>query len=108
VFWVEDIKGNSKDTEIRRNLCLRLPFVEESEHDIEVRRNGEELTIDFGRLQRRISLPRILNDADFVGLNYHDGILKLGFSEVLNKKALKQVGNDVKIVADYDDPFSVN
>ncbi len=108
VVWVEDIKNKNKNEAIRRNLCLRLPFVEDSDHEVVVQRKGEELVIDFGRLQRRISLPRILNDAEFVGLIYQDGVLKLGFSEAVNVKPLKPIATATRPVATFDDPFSIN
>jgi hypothetical protein len=82
--------------------------VEDSDHEVVVQRKGEELVIDFGRLQRRISLPRILNDAEFVGLTYQDGVLRLGFSEAVNVKPLKPLATVTRPVANFDDPFSIN
>ncbi len=102
--WVEDVKTNGP---VRRNLCLRLPFVEESDQPVQLERVGEEVVVNFGRVQRKINLPRILNQAEYIGSSYQAGILKLSFGPVLPVK----VGATVLSTAasNYDDdPFKVD
>ncbi len=109
LIWLEDEKAKTKKADsgshIHRTLCLRLPFfVEESDQAFEVDRDGPEISINFGRIQRRVSLPRILNEAEYVQGVYRDGVLRLGFSEA------KKTKTAVTTIAAYeeDDPFRVN
>lgn len=103
VVWVEDVKNQGA---IRRNLCLRLPFLAENEQPFEVQREGEDLTIQCGRLQRKVSLPRILNDAEFISADYDGAVLRLGFG---NAKAPKSTKSVVAVADPFDDdPFSLN
>jgi arsenite-transporting ATPase len=60
-------------------LCLRLPFVESD--IVELERDGADLTVTIGRLQRCISLPRILYDCTLGNHRYDDGVLRLEFRE---------------------------
>ncbi|NTV64725.1 MAG: ArsA family ATPase, partial [Oscillochloris sp.] len=62
------------------DLCLRLPFIG-SKEAIELTRNGPDLTITVGRLQRTIALPRILYECTLGQYRYDDGVLRLEFCE---------------------------
>lgn len=63
------------------DLCLRLPFIGDSD-TVDLTRNGTDLTIAVGRLQRTIALPRILYDCKLGKHRYEDGVLRLEFHEV--------------------------
>ncbi len=60
-------------------LCLRLPFLESD--TVELERNGTDLMVTIGRLQRCISLPRILYNCTLGQHRYEDGVLRLEFRE---------------------------
>jgi arsenite-transporting ATPase len=62
------------------DLCLRLPFLDDGE-TVDLTRNGTDLTITVGRLQRTIALPRILYDCTLGHYRYEDGVLRLEFFE---------------------------
>ncbi|NTW00116.1 MAG: ArsA family ATPase [Oscillochloris sp.] len=62
------------------DLCLRLPFLEGTD-TVDIARNGTDLTITIGRLQRTIALPRILYDCTMGRHRYEDGVLRLEFHE---------------------------
>jgi arsenite-transporting ATPase len=62
------------------DLCVRLPFLEEDE-TIDVIRNGPELSIGFGRIERSISLPRVLYNCQLGDHRYEEGVLRLAFQE---------------------------
>ncbi len=76
-IWID--QWNDDDEPGLYELCLRLPFIEDSAIDVE--RNGADLTITIGRLQRCISLPRILYNCKLGAHRYDDGVLRLEFSE---------------------------
>ncbi|MEI8307243.1 MAG: ArsA family ATPase [Chloroflexales bacterium] len=63
------------------DLCLRLPFIGDGD-TVDLIRNGTDLTITVGRLQRTIALPRILYDCKLGKHRYEDGVLRLEFHEV--------------------------
>ncbi len=77
-IWVEELPGNKNGA--ARSLCLRVPLVEDLS-ELTVSRDGPELFISFGRIQRRVSLPRIFNDAQYINYNYEAGVLRLRFEE---------------------------
>lgn len=77
-IWVEEEPGGKEGA--FRSLCLRVPLVEDL-REVEVTRDGPELFISFGRIQRRVSLPRILNDAQYRGFTYQAGVLRLRFED---------------------------
>lgn len=60
-------------------LCLRLPFLETDTVELEC--SGTDLTITIGRLQRSISLPRILYNCKLGSHRYEDSVLRLEFRE---------------------------
>ena len=62
------------------DLCLRLPFIDDGDM-VDLTRNGTDLTITVGRLQRTIALPRILYDCKLGKHRYEDGVLRLEFHE---------------------------
>jgi arsenite-transporting ATPase len=62
------------------DLCLRLPFLDDGDM-VDLTRNGTDLTITVGRLQRTIALPRILYDCKLGTHRYEDGVLRLEFHE---------------------------
>jgi len=72
-IWVEEQKSQAL-----RYLCLRVPLVEDVS-ELSVNRDGSELFISFGRIQRKVSLPRILNDAHYKDFSYQEGVLRLSF-----------------------------
>ncbi len=124
MIWVEDRAGaaaknkKSAKSPVLRDLCLRIPFVEDSAQSIEVSRDAGELVINFGRIQRKVSLPRILNDAEFQGGAYESGVLRLSFGEsIAPPPPVSPVAPTAPakpkpaLAAAYsydDDPFSVN
>jgi arsenite-transporting ATPase len=58
-------------------LSLDLPFITKS--NIELLRDGEELTIQVGDVRRNIVLPNILKDLPVAGAKFADGKLKISF-----------------------------
>ncbi|NNJ13024.1 ArsA family ATPase [Chloroflexales bacterium ZM16-3] len=62
------------------DLCLRLPFLNEDEA-VDIARDGTDLTVTVGRIQRTFALPRILYDCTLGNHRYEDGVLRLEFYE---------------------------
>jgi arsenite-transporting ATPase len=90
-IWVEEEASTGRNkTNPARLLCLRVPLIDDVS-EVEVKRDGPELFISFGRIQRKVSLPRILNDASYCGFTYEDGVLRLRFEE----RALKTNEDDL-------------
>jgi arsenite-transporting ATPase len=54
------------------DLCVRLPFVEEDE-TLDIVRSGPDLSIGIGRIERSISLPRVLYNCYLGDHRYEDG-----------------------------------
>ncbi len=94
LVWVEDLPSPSKKL-ARRQLCLYLPFIDEQD-DLYIHREGEDINIIAGRVQRNVSLPRILLDCDTGDSHYEDGILKIEF-----------IDRPVEEIAWEDDPYFV-
>jgi len=67
------------------DLCLRLPFLDK-EDPVNLARDGTDLTVTVGRLQRTIALPRILYDCTLGQHRYEDGVLRLEFYEAPDGK----------------------
>jgi arsenite-transporting ATPase len=59
-------------------LSLALPFT--TKGDIDIVRNGDELTVQVGRFRRNIILPNILEGADVLGAEFSDGRLNIKFA----------------------------
>ena len=104
-MWVEDIKQaapvksklNAVPLEIRRRLCIQLPFVEEQD-ELLIACVGTDIQVTAGRVQRLINLPRILVESELSNYYYEKGVLKLEFVEK----------PPVEVVAVWeDDPFFV-
>ena len=114
-IWVEDVGparklvgGGAADsgkedkrppTAMHRRLCVNLPFLEERD-EILVERAGTDVQVTAGRLQRSVSLPRILLDAELTDFNYVDGILKIDFVDGVPEE-------DEEVLWE-DDPFFAN
>ncbi|MEI6044138.1 MAG: ArsA family ATPase [Chloroflexota bacterium] len=79
-IWVEEDPNSKAKNILVRYLCLRVPLVEDLS-EVAVTRDGPELFISFGRIQRRVSLPRILNDAQYSSFTYQNGVLRLRFED---------------------------
>ncbi|NJN15897.1 MAG: ArsA family ATPase [Oscillochloris sp.] len=76
-IWLE--QWNQDNEPGLYDLCLRLPFVEDEAVTID--RNGPDIVLAIGRVQRTIALPRILYDCSLDGHRYEDGVLRLAFRE---------------------------
>ncbi len=101
LVWVEEIKAgkaaNKKDLQRpRRCLCVYLPFIDEQD-EIYITHLGTDVNISAGRVQRNVSLPRILLQSDLDGYYYDDGVLRLEFVE--------KAPEPVEEIAWEDDPF---
>ncbi len=75
---------HKKPVEITREkngyvLSLNLPFVEKD--DLDIIKNGDELTIRAGRHKRNILLPRALAALDPVGAKFEADQLRIEFAE---------------------------
>lgn len=84
-IWVDEEKSGKGQPVTVRYLCLRVPLVEDLS-ELDVKRDGAELFVSFGRIQRRVSLPRILNDAGYTGFSYDNGVLRLRFKDQTSAK----------------------
>ncbi|HEX2909724.1 MAG TPA: ArsA family ATPase [Chloroflexia bacterium] len=96
LIWVEDLpsadsrKSGSTD---RRQLCVYLPFIDEHD-EIYISRAGTDVNVTAGRVQRAVSLPRILLDSELGTFYYEDGVLRMEFIE-----------RPAEEIAWEDDPF---
>ncbi len=99
LIWVEDLPpllqvGGRKGTTLaRRQFCVYLPFVDE-EDELYISRSGDDVSVMAGRVQRAVSLPRILLDCKLGNFYYEDGVLKMEFIE-----------QPVEEITWKDDPF---
>jgi arsenite/tail-anchored protein-transporting ATPase len=94
LVWVEDLTPPGSELP-RRQLCVYVPFVDEHD-DLYISRTGTDIHITAGRVQRTVSLPRILLDSEVGESHYEDGVLKIEF-----------VTKPVDDIAWEDDPFFV-
>lgn len=76
-IWLE--QWNDEGTPGVYELCLRLPFL--AGETVDLTRDGTELGVTVGRIQRSIALPRILYDCTMGEHRYEDGVLRLAFRE---------------------------
>ncbi|MEA3442174.1 MAG: TRC40/GET3/ArsA family transport-energizing ATPase [Chloroflexota bacterium] len=58
-------------------LSLALPFTAKS--DIDIARNGNELTVQVGQFRRNMILPNILEGVDVSGAEFNEGRLNIKF-----------------------------
>lgn len=79
-IWLE--QWNEEGAPGHFELCLKLPFVDEGE-TVELARSGPDLTVNVGRIQRTIALPRILYGCTMGEHAYDEGVLRLTFREGL-------------------------
>lgn len=84
-IWLE--QWNEEGELGRYELCLKLPFVDEQE-TVEISRQGPDLTVLLGRVQRTIALPRILYGCTMGHHHYEDGVLRLEFHESTERDAV--------------------
>ena len=77
----------------RYRLCVYLPFVDEQD-EFYISHAGSDVNVTAGRIQRAVSLPRILVDCDLGNFYYEDGVLKMEFVEKPKEE-----------IAWEDDPF---
>ncbi len=77
-IWLE--QWNEEGEPGQYELCMKLPFIEEGE-TVQLLRNGPDLGINVGHLQRTIALPRILYDCGMGKHRYEGGVLRLEFRE---------------------------
>jgi len=77
-IWLEQWNDEGKPGHFE--LCMKLPFLDESE-PVDLARSGPDLTVVVGRVQRTISLPRILYECGLGEHRYEDGVLRLTFRE---------------------------
>ncbi len=83
LVWVEDLPmvsftGKNGTSQPHRQLCVYLPFVDEHD-EIYISRVGTDVNVAAGRVQRTVSLPRILLDSEMGSFYYEDGTLKMEF-----------------------------
>jgi arsenite-transporting ATPase len=97
LVWVEDLPpgGKNGSSLTRRQLNVYVPFVDEQD-DLYISREGTDIHITAGRVQRTVSLPRILLDSEVGDSHYEDGVLKIEF-----------VNRPIEEIAWEDDPFFV-
>ncbi|MEI7555392.1 ArsA family ATPase [Candidatus Chlorohelix sp.] len=96
LIWLEEMPTNPRaPKETHRRLCVRLPFIDEQD-ELYIEHNGTDVNVTAGRIQRAVSLPRVLVHSDLVSFYYEDGILKMEFSEKPPEE-----------IAWTDDPFFV-
>ncbi len=104
LVWVENIEPaptqgknrlNPAIQPMHRRLCVYLPFLDE-ENELYISCEGTDVMITAGRIERSVSLPRILLQSELGNYYYEDNTLKLEFVE----KPL--VENEI---AWEDDPF---
>jgi hypothetical protein len=62
-------------------MCVHLPFVDEQD-ELSIIHNGADVSINAGRVQRSVSLPRILLHSELVSYYYEDSTLYLEFAEL--------------------------
>lgn len=91
LIWVEDLgsvpapnsisrKLGSPTMLARRQLCVYLPFIDEQD-EIYISREATDVNVTAGRVQRAVTLPRILADSALGNFYYEDGVLKMEFVE---------------------------
>lgn len=104
LIWVEDIQLSTTKSklnvglpETHRRLCIHLPFIDEQD-DLFISNLGTDVQITAGRIQRTVSLPRILLQSELTNYYYEEGVLKMEFVE-------KPVA--VEEIQWQDDPFFV-
>jgi arsenite/tail-anchored protein-transporting ATPase len=94
LIWVDDLSlPNAKPA--RRMLCIYLPFIDEQD-EIYISRSGTDVNVTAGRVQRTVSLPRILHNSELGQFFYEEGTLKMEF-----------VDKPAEEIAWEDDPFFV-
>jgi len=86
LLWVEDISNNklgyasNGSSRKRRCLCVYLPFIDEHD-ELYITHLGTDVNVSAGRVQRNVSLPRILLQSELDHYYYEDGVLRLEFVE---------------------------
>lgn len=82
LIWLEDLPNSDRKSKIaHRRMCVHLPFVDEQD-ELSITHNGADVSINAGRVQRSVSLPRILLHSELVSYYYEDGTLYLEFAEL--------------------------
>lgn len=87
LIWVEDMQLTAAKTklnpglpETHRRLCIHLPFIDEQD-DLYISNLGTDVQVTAGRIQRNVSLPRILLQSELNSYYYEEGVLKMEFIE---------------------------
>ena len=96
-IWLE--QWNDEGTPGLYELCLRLPFLEGE--TVDLARDGTELGVTVGRIQRSIALPRILYDCTMGEHRYEDGVLRLAFREAAQPEqpTYRDAADEVRVEA---------
>ncbi len=100
LLWVENLPStptykNGPAPLARREFCVYLPFVDVQD-EIDITRNGSDITVSAGRVQRVVSLPRILVDSELGKFYYDKDVLRMEFAEQPKEEIVWE-----------DDPFFV-
>ncbi|MCX7789839.1 MAG: ArsA family ATPase [Chloroflexaceae bacterium] len=97
-IWLE--QWNEEGERGQYELCMRLPFLDEEEA-VELTRNGPDLSLSVGRIQRTIALPRILYNCTLGEHRYEDGVLRLEFRETAEERLqpLVEESDEVRVEA---------
>ena len=81
LIWVEDIPNSGKGTTgVQRRLCVHLPFIDDHD-ELYITHTGTEVNVTAGRVQRAVSLPRILLHSELLNFYYEEGTLIMEFVE---------------------------
>ncbi|MEI6046201.1 MAG: TRC40/GET3/ArsA family transport-energizing ATPase [Chloroflexota bacterium] len=83
LVWVEDLPaqiGPDASKKVRRCLCVYIPFIDDHQ-ELYITHLGTDVHVTAGRIQRNVSLPRILLNSELDNYYYENGVLKLEFAE---------------------------
>ncbi|MBC8041979.1 MAG: ArsA family ATPase [Rhizobacter sp.] len=78
-FWI-DAKKEALPNMNREVLCIRVPFLKDAQ-DVQVVRMGTDIAVTIDRLNRVITLPRILYSLEMENFVRENDVLKVLFKE---------------------------
>jgi arsenite/tail-anchored protein-transporting ATPase len=84
-FWIESKKG-AVSSENREVLCIKIPFLKEVE-DLKVERRGTDISVTVDRIQRMITLPRVLYTLEMENIVRDGDTLRVFFKEQAAQEA---------------------
>ncbi|MDX2128426.1 MAG: TRC40/GET3/ArsA family transport-energizing ATPase [Chloroherpetonaceae bacterium] len=83
-FWIESKKDNVAELN-RELLCINIPFLGDAD-EVSVKRMGTDISVTVDRIQRLITLPRVLYTLEMEKFIREKNTLKVLFKEIPREK----------------------